>query len=130
MLSKYGVATTDDLWSTLQAALDATSELQVDIKKVMDSWITQTGFPLVTVTRDYITGQTIIWQQPYNTYDISGIISHSKWWIPITWTKESSPTFHNTTPILWLGPENETISIITDPDEWIMVNLQQTGKYV
>nr|XP_012228393.1 PREDICTED: aminopeptidase N-like isoform X1 [Linepithema humile]XP_012228394.1 PREDICTED: aminopeptidase N-like isoform X1 [Linepithema humile] len=127
---KYRLFTTDDLWSAMQAALNATSESKVDIKKVMDTWITQKSFPLVTVTRDYVTGKTLISQQPYNTFDVSDMISNSsKWWIPVTWTTRSSLTFHETTPTLWLGPENETISIKTNPDEWIIVNLQETGYY-
>nr|XP_012228379.1 PREDICTED: aminopeptidase N-like [Linepithema humile] len=127
---KYGLVTTDDLWFALQVALNATLGSKVDIKKVMDPWMTQKGFPLVTVTRDYVTGKTNISQQPYNTFDISDTISDSsKWWIPVTWTEESFTTFHETSPTLFLGPEDENISIITNPDDWIIVNLQQTGYY-
>jgi len=131
IFSKYGLVTTDNLWSAMQDAFDATkSESKVDIKKVMDTWITQKGFPLVIVTRDYVTGKIIISQQSYYAFDSSEIIYRSsKWWIPVTWTTQSSSNFQETTPTLWLGPETDPITITIDPDEWIIVNLQQTGKY-
>ncbi|XP_067215124.1 putative aminopeptidase-2 [Linepithema humile] len=126
---KNGLVTTDHLWFTMQTALEATSESKVDIKKVMDTWITQKGFPLVTVKRDYVTGETIISQLPYKSFEIVPNATSSKWWIPVTWTKQSYPAFDKTIPTSWLRPEDKTISITTNPKEWIIVNVQQSGYY-
>jgi len=114
----------------MQDAFNAKSNVEkVDIKKVMNAWVTQTCYPIVTVRRDYVTGKTTISQQSYNVFGAPGILYKAKWWwIPVTWAKQSSPNFHNTTPTLWLGPEDDT-SITVNPDEWIIVNLQQSGKY-
>lgn len=138
IFSEYKFADTDDLWSAMQTALNGQKSTPIiDIKKVMDTYIMQKSFPVVVVTRDYVTGNTIIWQQSYTTFqplqDISqmGKIKYdfSKWWIPVTWTTESYPNFNQTIPTLWLGPVANTIKIDTNPDDWIIINLQQIGTY-
>ncbi|XP_013141776.1 PREDICTED: aminopeptidase N-like, partial [Papilio polytes] len=51
----YGNAEQDDLWSELTAATQRHGGLSrnVTVKQIMDTWTTQTGYPLLTVTRDY-----------------------------------------------------------------------------
>lgn len=52
---RYGNAEQDDLWSALTQTAQSTGVLQpnVTVKMIMDTWTVQTGYPLVTVTRDY-----------------------------------------------------------------------------
>ena len=52
---KYGNAAQDDLWAALTETAHAQGVLQsnVTVKMIMDTWTVQTGFPVVTVTRDY-----------------------------------------------------------------------------
>lgn len=51
----YASATRDDLWQALteQAYEDSLWPRDITVKAVMDTWTLQTGFPLVTVTRNY-----------------------------------------------------------------------------
>ena len=53
----------DDLWYALgnQSAVDGT-DLPTDLKTIMDSWSLQTGYPVVTVRRDYDNQTAIVTQ--------------------------------------------------------------------
>jgi aminopeptidase N len=55
---KYGSSTQNDLWEalTFQAHVDNVLDSSMSVKEIMDTWTLQTGFPVVTVTRDYRTG--------------------------------------------------------------------------
>lgn len=52
---KYSNAEQDDLWQALteQAHEDQVLPKDVTVKTIMDTWTLQTGFPVVTVTRNY-----------------------------------------------------------------------------
>lgn len=55
---RYGNAEQDDLWDSLteQAHNDGNLDKSMTVKEVMDTWTLQTGYPLITVTRDYDKG--------------------------------------------------------------------------
>jgi len=97
----------------------------------MDTWITQRHFPVVRVTRDYDTGETILTQEhfrPLENKRIDEYMDDDKWWIPVTFATQTNPDFINTLPTHWLSPgRNITIRGI-DPADWIIVNLQASGK--
>ena len=72
---KYKAATQDDLWRFLteQARRDGSLPADLDVKTVMDSWTLQTGYPVVTVVRDYSTGTANVTQtrQDENDFFVS-----------------------------------------------------------
>jgi len=51
----YQSAEQNDLWHALtqQAHKDKVLEPSVTVKEIMDTWTLQTGFPVITVTRNY-----------------------------------------------------------------------------
>jgi len=48
----------NDLWEALtsQAHADNVLDESISVKEIMDTWTLQTGFPVITVSRDYTTG--------------------------------------------------------------------------
>lgn len=52
---RYNNAAQDDLWEALTQTAHSTGALDsnVTVKMIMDSWTLQTGYPLITVKRDY-----------------------------------------------------------------------------
>ena len=34
-----------------------------------------------------------------------------KWWVPVTYTSESSKDFEDTLPLVWMNPSQETLKI-------------------
>lgn len=67
----YQNAEQNDLWEALtkQAHQDKVLATNVTVKQIMDTWTLQTGFPVVTVNRNYDQGgATLI--QVYCIYNI------------------------------------------------------------
>lgn len=56
----YRNAEQDDLWQELTDVTQMYNVLSrnVTVKEIMDTWTTQTGYPLLNVTRDY-NGNTL-----------------------------------------------------------------------
>lgn len=137
---KYGVAKPEDLWNALQDAFDesAIPQNKFKIREVMDTWIEQKGYPLITVIRDQHTGKTKITQeyfQPYEKMSIrkktnSADTTNRRWWVPINFATRTNMDFSSTLATHWLSPEAEELVINgIDPQDWIIVNIQQTGFY-
>ncbi|XP_058444532.1 aminopeptidase N-like [Malaya genurostris] len=129
---KYGNAAQDDLWKALtEEASEAGSFPDFfDVKTIMDSWTLQTGYPVVTVERNYVN-RTIAFRQMRFMYD--GTIGDSAcWWVPLTISTARQPNFDQTQPQDWLSCSRETIIVLPDPpcdNEWIIVNHKLAGLY-
>ena len=76
----YGNATTDDLWSALSEA----SGESVNI--LMDPWIREIGFPVLTVTEDFV-GELSQLSLKQSRYLSSGVANAeddtTTWWLPL-----------------------------------------------
>lgn len=117
----------EDLYKALQRAADE-DEIPLDIKKIMTSWELQSGFPLVTVSRDEDSIVTLKQERFSQT-------TGNTWWIPINYVVGSNPDFTSTSPDLWMeGEHQKTIngSLALKPftvDDWMIFNIQQTSYY-
>ncbi|XP_063991024.1 aminopeptidase N-like [Diachasmimorpha longicaudata] len=123
---QYGAASPDDFWSAIQEAYDkAEKEPKINIKDIMDSWTSQTGYPMVKVVRDYEAG-TVTIHHPNKTPSQPS----SRWFIPINYAIKSHPNFTSTVPTHWLKPGDGQLVIDgLNKDDWIIVNIQQSGYY-
>ncbi|KAI4492600.1 hypothetical protein M0804_002391 [Polistes exclamans] len=141
--NQYSNALPDDLFHEIQIGVDNTPEIsrgEFNVKEVMETWIYQGDYPLVTVKRNYVTGETTITQeivkQCIDNNNTVSIIKcdlnecNDKWWIPINYATETDTNFLSTLPIHWLSPKNDSIIINgINADDWIIINVQQTGHY-
>jgi len=101
------------------------------LKEVMDTWMKQSDFPVVHVTRKKDTNEIILTQEHFVPKNESENVNDNKWWIPLTFATQTNPDFSNTLPTHWLKPQDQHITIDgIDPNDWIIVNLQQTGEYL
>ncbi|XP_012269271.2 aminopeptidase N-like [Athalia rosae] len=128
----YGAATSDDLFAALEEAKREAGILpHVDVKEVMDTWVNQMGYPVVTVTRNYTTSTAEVSQERYLSVNATTTDDHDyKWWIPLNWASEASPYFNETVPTSWIRAQDESvIKSGFDPEGWIILNIQQTGFY-
>ena len=98
--------------------IKSSSKYLPNLRNIMSKWTTTSQYPVVNVIRESRSGNIII-SQGKNT-----------WWIPITYTTQTELNFNDTVPRHWLTPNVQQIIIsnITQFD-WIIFNLQQTGKY-
>jgi len=78
---------------------------------------------VLEVTRNYSTGFVNVSVQFYNKLD------EKQYYIPVTYTTESSPNFTITWTNIWLTPWHSKIELFLDKNQWIIFNLQQAGKY-
>ena len=59
----YGSAEQDDLFTALndQATVNSVN-LPASVKTIMDTWTLQMGYPLITITRNYESGNAVVTQ--------------------------------------------------------------------
>ncbi|XP_024945317.1 aminopeptidase N-like [Cephus cinctus] len=126
----YKAVTSDDLWSALQEVSDEYEILppEICLKKVMDTWVEQPGFPLITVTRDYKTGKANISQERYFQSGASG--DGTRWWVPISYTTQSDLNFSSTSPREWIPQAKNNIVLNGfKPTDWTIFNIKESGYY-
>lgn len=132
----YRSAEQNDLWDALtkQAHNDGVLSKNVTVNQIMDTWTLQTGFPVVTIIRDYKMGRTQLSQERFMLQNITTVVTNGEplWWIPITYTTETLKNFQNTKPSYWMSGEQSSLTLTDIPatnDQWIIFNLQETGYY-
>ncbi|XP_068087171.1 aminopeptidase N-like [Anabrus simplex] len=130
---RYQNAEQDDLWYQLSSEAHKAGVLADDmsVKKIMDTWTLQTGYPLVTVFRDYQSGAVMVTQKRYLSYQTDDVQHYSTvedgpcWLIPITYTVDSEANFENTRPRDWLSCSQRTLEIpsAANSSEWVIFNI-------
>lgn len=136
---RYGSVGHNDLWEAIEPP-SVTYYHPSGVKDVMDTWILQKNYPVVTI-RQMKPGVLKIKQERFlnnpseavNDTDFSPF--NYIWKIPLTFTTNSNSSFivtHN--DILWL--EDKELIVIDRqlvnldlPDNWIIGNIQQWGYY-
>ena len=166
---KYKAAEQDDLWEHLteqghQVNLisnsnpsnsfpicvsfkDGTLGSDMDVKTVMDTWTLQSGFPVVSVTRNYEENTASVSQNKFRVGEEVGCSNFLKleiciqytqredeeeaeWWVPLTFTEPGSGAFNETSAKLWLRPGDREETVTTpDSDTALIFNVQQNGYY-
>ncbi|XP_046387284.1 aminopeptidase N-like [Ischnura elegans] len=112
-----------------QAREDGSMPEGITVKEVMDTWAYQRGYPVVTIKRNYENDDVVITQERY-VLKLNGTSDNYRWWIPLTYTLQSSPNFEETRVKIWVPNTDEYIAkISTNSNEWLMVNIQETGYY-
>ncbi|XP_034233896.1 aminopeptidase N-like isoform X2 [Thrips palmi] len=127
----YSSATQNNLWDALtaQAHSDHALPLDVTVRDIMDTWTLQTGYPVVTVTRDYGTGSARVEQRRFELRPNSSD-AEPLWWVPITFTTQAVADFATTKPSHWLRRQRSTtLDLGARAGEWVVFNIQETGFY-
>ena len=131
----YSNAITDDLWVYLTTIGHENSNLglQYDMKTIMDTWMRQKNYPLLTVSRDYATGNVNLRQERFLTSeDTSGDNNDYQWFIPLTYTlfNNGHGDFESTViSNFFLEPSTELNFPVSISDEPIIFNIQSMGYY-
>ncbi|XP_077977883.1 aminopeptidase N-like [Glandiceps talaboti] len=132
--NSYGNAYTDDLWTAMtETALE--SGVNIDMKEVMDPWLLQLGFPVVTITRKDNT--TAMIEQKMFVLDSEDEIPDAPgdfdyiWYIPVTYTHAGESLTPNDPSLTWM---NRTLTGTIDlnnatADDWVLGNIYQHGYY-
>lgn len=131
---EFKSASSVELYEGLQTAVDAASlSIPASIATIMGSWETQSGFPLITVTRN---GDVVTIEQERFFFETTA--SPALWWVPINFVVASAePDFTETKPDFWLeGVKSVTINNAAQPDnkkwtddDWMIFNKQESSYY-
>nr|ARK20032.1 thyrotropin-releasing hormone-degrading ectoenzyme [Ampulex compressa] len=117
-----------DVLEFLNVIAEEVNDLPADMSLVdaMNTWISQSGYPLVIVTRDYEKGSIMIHQERFMYDTLSEEIL--SWPIPLTYATEDA---NWTSPMkTWLQSEGEvTLDQIISNASWIIFNINRTGYY-
>ncbi|XP_062274018.1 aminopeptidase Ey-like [Scomber scombrus] len=124
---KYNNTVYTDLWRHLQMAVDKDGiSLPTSLEDIMNRWILQMGFPVVTI--DTKTGKIT---QEHFLLDPASIVDtpspfNYEWIVPITWIKTGAPEKQ-----YWLvekeGTNNEMA--LGPPTDWLVANINMRGFY-
>lgn len=115
-----------DLWEHLQQAVNNQTavKLPASVRTIMDRWILQMGFPVITVNTS--TGE--IYQQHFlldpNSKPTRPSDFNYLWIAPIPYLKNGKEYHY------WLETEkNQSAEFQTSPNEWLLLNINVTGYY-
>src|SRR5919109_1658058 len=114
---QYGNAETTDLWGALE---DSTKQ---PVRALMDSWIFQPGYPIISVKKD---GPTICLTQQIFRYLSGGSDQDRKWHVPIF--LRASTKFSEVTRTMLLTEREQRIEL-ADEVEWAVVNAGGHGFF-
>ncbi|KAM9376141.1 aminopeptidase Ey-like [Pholidichthys leucotaenia] len=123
---EFGNANYTDLWDHLQMAVDETStEIPDTVHNIMNTWVLQMGFPVVTIT----TTTGAVSQKHFLLDPHSDVTTQSpfnyQWIVPIQWMKTGK---HH--PLTWLKNESDIFADMkTNDNEWVLANLDVKGYY-
>ncbi|CAL1295996.1 unnamed protein product [Larinioides sclopetarius] len=123
---KFSNAVQDDLWEHL-TSIQPNDADRIDVKKVMDSWTLQTGYPVVSVIRDYSAGTATVEQVRF-LLEKGGAMDTSAWEIAFTYTDGLNPDWTPKTK-MWLHKTNGSISGLPGRNHWVVANIQEVGYY-
>ena len=126
----YGNTETTDLWDALE---ESSGE---PVRRIMDSWIFQGGFPVVTADLVNDGGTLMLTQHRFGYAGDEGAEDdadpahddEARWSVPVIFSQRSTTngvvTFEK---VLLEGPDLE-IDLV-EPVEWLLINTEGTGFY-
>uniref|UniRef100_A0A672YB70 Aminopeptidase n=1 Tax=Sphaeramia orbicularis TaxID=375764 RepID=A0A672YB70_9TELE len=124
---KYSNTVYKDLWEHLQMAVDAAGiNLPESVEVIMNRWILQMGFPVVTInTQTGTVTQKHFLLDPDSPVDRPSPFNY-EWIVPITWMKSSSAPEKQ----YWLvEKEGSNPEMINGANEWLVANINMKGFY-
>ncbi|XP_050674889.1 aminopeptidase N-like isoform X2 [Leptidea sinapis] len=127
----YKNAEQDDLWAELTRATQQHGGLtrNVTVKQVMDTWTKQTGYPILTVSRDYGDQSLTISQKRYLSLGTGSTLS--SWWVPLSVLCQGEPEPQT---VQWLADDEGVDQEYryehgAAPDQWLIFNYDMIAPY-
>ncbi|XP_072037203.1 aminopeptidase N-like [Amphiura filiformis] len=126
----------DGLWLILNEAAGEDGKSHMDVKKIMDTWTIQMGYPLVSITRDYDREDGIHFTATQERFLLNPDHPDAKkqdykWHVPLTYTTSRLPQFEMM-PQEWLTPSTDTRQISigeAQSSDWLLANVESRGYY-
>lgn len=112
----------------MYASLQRASPFNDNIADILNTWTTQSGYPVITVSR-HADNRTWTINQRRFILKNKNHTDQSKWEIPLNYVSQNDHSFSSTASLFMFERENENMVIETRPqNDWIIFNVQQTGE--
>uniref|UniRef100_A0A8C6PQN9 Alanyl (membrane) aminopeptidase b, tandem duplicate 1 n=2 Tax=Nothobranchius furzeri TaxID=105023 RepID=A0A8C6PQN9_NOTFU len=122
----FETAVYTDLWKHLQQAVtDTHTSLPSKVDEIMNTWVLQMGFPVVTINT---TAGTV--SQQHFLLDSNAVVTtqskfNYQWIVPIRWMKTKAPQ-----NIFWLQEKSVSVEDMkVGGADWVLANLHVVGYY-
>lgn len=128
---QYKNAEHNDLWKVMTqfGHEHKTLPQNLTVKEVMDSWIVQPGYPILSAIRNSDNTSITISQQRYLLPNGSPNNDTQRWYIPITYVTGANRN-EDTVPKHWLkNSDNLTLPNAVDPNDYFYFNVKRSGYY-
>ncbi|XP_071338885.1 leucyl-cystinyl aminopeptidase isoform X2 [Trachinotus anak] len=116
---------TNDLWNSL-TQVEVSTQHQ-NVSEMMNSWTSQKGFPLVTVSR--MGGQVTLTQEHFLLTSDSVTHTSSLWNIPVTYVNDSCSLAPECRQVFTLKTKTGTLKL-PESVKWLKLNYRNTGFYI
>ncbi|XP_018559565.1 aminopeptidase N [Lates calcarifer] len=122
----FGNAVYTDLWKHLQMAVDANgTELPDTVHNIMNTWVLQMGFPVVTIdTKTGVVSQKHFLLDPDSEVTAPSPFNY-EWIVPIKWMKTGAVQ----SPYWLRGKSATNDAMKALGTEWVLANLNVVGYY-
>ncbi|KAL5284040.1 hypothetical protein ACFFRR_006359 [Megaselia abdita] len=132
-LEKYKFSSADerDLFQSLQEEVNKSEDNifqgESTIDTMFSTWTQQEGIPIISIVRNYHTGEITIQQKFKNSNEL--------WYIPLNFATKSQPDFIRTKADYIMPAVRQVtiklsdLNITLEKDDWLLVNKQRTGLY-
>uniref|UniRef100_A0A182QWB6 Aminopeptidase n=1 Tax=Anopheles farauti TaxID=69004 RepID=A0A182QWB6_9DIPT len=127
--NEFGSVSTDEFVDAMIDATDDGTDLlpeNIDIESFVKSWVDQPGYPVLDVRRTY-RGDIILSQDRFYSNKIVNDDT-TQWIIPYT-ILAAGDSLHNPLEWKWFTSKAERIPSPAMNDQWLLVNVNQTGFY-
>lgn len=128
--SQFSAAEEGQLFEAIAIAAGANNvPLPATMQNMFSSWSHQSGYPLLTVKRNYNNNSFTIQQEAF--HDNTSIKSEKTWYIPLNYAHKRNPDHRNTTASHYLLniKDIEVKDSALAADDWLLINKQSTGFY-
>ncbi|XP_054081471.1 aminopeptidase N-like [Zeugodacus cucurbitae] len=128
--NQFSAAEEGQLFEALAIAAGANNvPLPATMQNMFSSWSRQSGYPLLTVKRNYNSNSFTVQQEAF--FDNPNSTSSNTWYIPLNYAHKASPDHRNTTASHYLlnVKEIEIKDNALAADDWLLINKQSTGFY-
>ncbi|XP_049868546.1 glutamyl aminopeptidase-like isoform X2 [Pectinophora gossypiella] len=122
---KFGNTVTQDLLDLLEPYFKKNNP-DLKLSYIVDTWTTQMGYPVLTVSKSDEPNKFIITQQRFLLDPQAKYSNDYRWFVPITY-KTNKGSSEN---ILWFPDNVDSVTLTLKEDEtWLKINNNQVGYY-